>query len=583
MSASELYSSEKHSVNKTVNTPELLRDRYQFLEKLGSGTQGNVYKAVRLSDNKIVAIKRLRIDSVNTWKEYDLFHREAEVLSKIHEHGVAEFYDAIESLKSNPPEAYIVQELIEGRSLQLMLKTGFRFTVSRIFKMALDMVGLLERLHAHNPPVIHRDIKPNNIIMKPMQNADDFEPYLIDFGAVANPTVQKGGSTVAGTYGYMPPEQLVGRPVPSSDIYSLGTTIVYMLTGVEPADMRVADFRLIIDPYLENVPRPVVTVLHQMLDPKPETRLCDYQRLKEIFTEFSNDIYTENEQDALQSPDLINKKLSQVNAFNQAGNLDLWMQLPERMPRQVPASFADTILNLEDENRARLIKEKLRLPVIRFSVCFGIFLIPLLTVISGDSDGEGVLWLILFIVVAFCVSAVFAVDLFSKLASIRQIKKDKIERLQMYSAISSENELIVNMDKLSYEDLPMLTLLKFGRKAIATIVDFEDMPIPQKYRKFNMFRKEIISEAHVPFRLRYRFNPPDDACADDLVHEITIYNHQTEGLEEGTPIPILYYINPDDNSDVMSMPYPFPFKEIENTQVTLVNKDKLYARTIGVR
>ncbi len=125
-------------------------------------------------------------------------------------------------------------------------------------------------------------------------------------------------------------------------------------------------------------------------------------------------------------------------------------------------------------------------------------------------------------------------------------------------------------------------MLKFGRKAIATIVDFEDIPVPQKYREVTV-SKSLTSKSRVPFRLRYRFNPPDDASADDLVHEVTIYNHQTEGLESGTPIPILYYINPDDNSDVMSIPYPFPFKEIEQTQATLVNKVNMYCRTKGIR
>jgi hypothetical protein len=93
----------------------------------------------------------------------------------------------------------------------------------------------------------------------------------------------------------------------------------------------------------------------------------------------------------------------------------------------------------------------------------------------------------------------------------------------------------------------------------------------------------MVSKSRVPFRLRYRFNPPDDASADDLVHENIIYNHQTEGLEPGTPIPILYYINPRDNSDVMSMPYPFPFKEIQQSQISLFNKDNLYGHTQGVR
>ena len=574
---------------KKVKTPHDLADRYRFIEKLGSGTQGNVYRAERLSDGIIVAIKRLRIDSVNTWKEYDLFHREADVLSQIHEHGVAEFYEALEFLNPEAPAAYIVQELIEGRSLQYMLKVGFRFTVSRIFKMAYDLVGLLERLHAHNPPIIHRDIKPNNIIMKPMADSDDFDPYLIDFGAVANPTVQKGGSTVAGTYGYMPPEQLVGRPCPASDIYSLGATIVYMLCGVEPADMRVADFRLIIDPHLENVPRPIVSVLHQMLDPKPETRLCNYKKLKEIFHNFANDIYVFGEEKEALAEELVNKQLSHVNAFNQAGNLDLWMQLSETMPRLVPDAFANTVINLTkiDDNKRSAAKIKSRL-IKGGIVLLGTVLIAFILIFGADSrffHREGTMFwflLVVAIVVGLVYLLVCLVDLIISLNHIRQNRKQIKASLNEYRNCQTPEMLSMVCDYEQVDDIPILTLLRFGRKAIATIVDFDDIPVPEKYREFS-YNREIVSISRVPFRLRYRFNPPDDASADDLVHEVTIYNHQTEGLESGTPIPILYYINPKDNSDVMSIPYPFPFKEIEQTQTTLVNKVNLYCRTKGIR
>ncbi len=578
---SDDYGQYESSGAPLVPTPAEIADRYQFIDKLGGGTQGNVYKALRLSDQKIVAIKRLRINSVNTWKEYDLFHREAEVLASISEHGVAEFYEAIECLSADPPSAYIVQELIEGRSLQIMLKTGFRFTVSRIFKMALGLIELLERLHSHEPPIIHRDIKPNNIIMKPLADMDDFEPYLIDFGAVANPTVQKGGSTVAGTYGYMPPEQLVGHPCPASDIYSLGVTIVYMLCGVDPKDMMAADFRLVIDPYLENVPRPIVSVLHQMLAPKPENRLCDYSRLKYIFEQFANDKYAFVEDENQLPAELIEQNLAQVNAFNQAGNLDLWMQLSEVVPRSVPRNFADAILTTEAKDELVRAKSglfiKIFLPLVL--TCAAVLLFVNEMYFLGG--------------VAAIVTCVFYVQMFATLSKLRKLHKDVDGRLLEYEKCMTPEEVSVLCGWDNIGDAPFLTLLKFGRKAIATIIDFEDIPVSEKYREciqsnYNdngrvFAARTMVSKSRVPFRLRYRFNPPDDASADDLVHENIIYNHQTEGLEPGTPIPILYYINPRDNSDVMSMPYPFPFKEIQQSQISLFNKDNLYGHTQGVR
>ena len=569
------FKSDLDALTTHITTPSEIKDRYTFLDKLGAGTQGNVYKAVRKSDNKIVAVKKLRIDSVNTWKEYDLFHREASVLESINEHGVAEFYEAIECLNLEHPTAYIVQELIEGRSLQKMLKTGFRFTISRIFRMAYDLVGLLERLHTHNPPIIHRDIKPNNIIMHPVANSDEFEPYLIDFGAVANPTVQKGGSTVAGTYGYMPPEQLVGRPCPASDIYSLGATIVYMLCGVEPADMRVADFRLIIDPYLEQIPRPIVTILHQMLDPKPETRLADYDKLRSIFDKFAHDDYNIDDKQETIDPELLNKRLKDVNAFNQPGNVDLWMMLPEKTPREVPSAMPDIIINTDIESKIKSLSSTLK------TLCGVLLALAIIIGVIAFLDYESIMKVLTLIFVGVIAFVAFLYTI-SDYRALANLKKKRASTCSIYNRITKESDLKMFCGFDNKEDIPNLMLLKFGRKAIATIVDFIDLPIPGNQRELHPQYRTIISTSRVPFRLRYRFNPPDDACADDLIHEITIYNHQTEGLEPGMPISILYYIDPKDNSNVYSMPYPFPFKEIENTQETIINKENLYGHTQGV-
>ncbi len=586
----ESYQSQENSSADQIiaDIPSGMLEKYTFVSKLGEGSQGNVFKAIRKSDGLTVAIKKIRIDSVSTWKEYDLFHREAGVLASIHDPSVAEFYEAQEFLNEKKPSAFIVQELLQGRSLQKMLKTGYRFTISRIFKMALGLVELLERLHAHEPPIIHRDIKPNNIIMRPLQNTDDFEPCLIDFGAVANPTVQKGGSTVAGTYGYMPPEQLVGRPCPASDIYSLGATIVYMLTGVEPADMRVADFRLIIDPYLENVPRPIVNVLHQMLDPKPETRLADYKKLKSIFTRFSNDDYNIDTSENDINNTLINQQLMKVNAFNQAGNLDLWMNLPEQTPRKVPDAFSTVILAYENTWKIQNIKKTSQRQICRIAIIggFSLFIlaltinnyIPNINFYSSNSDAK---FRLILVSIAVATVLIFSfIIILSNRRNISSLKKQIDQSLTLFDKSTQVQSVKILCGYDQIDDVPILTLLKFGRKAIAIIIDFQDLPIQSRYRELK--NKQIIAKTRVPFKLRYRFNPPDDASADDLIHEITIYNHQTEGLEPGTPLPILYYIDPEDNSNVISMPYPFPFEEIRHTQTTHLDIDNLYGQTKGV-
>ena len=310
-------------------TPPELSDKYTILCELGSGAQGKVFLATRHADGQEVAIKQLRIDSIKNWKEYTLFHREADVLATLDIPGVVKFYEARDCLDAKPPCSYIVQEYIEGPTLKEILKSGYRFTLNRVFDIVLQLIDILEKLHAHEPPIIHRDIKPSNIILQQDSFSDDFQVYLIDFGAVANPQIQSGGSTIAGTYGYMSPEQNLGRPTPQSDTYALAALTAYMLSGVEPAAMKTQDLRLIIDPYVENHPTALVQTLRRMLEPNIQDRLADLSELRQRFTKFKAGIYTlPNEHYTPYSPDEFRKRMLNVKALCQPQNLELWLNLP---------------------------------------------------------------------------------------------------------------------------------------------------------------------------------------------------------------------------------------------------------------
>jgi serine/threonine protein kinase len=93
-------------------------------------------------------------------------------------------------------------------------------------------------LHARVPPVLHRDIKPANVILRP-----DGAPALVDFGAVRTVfrTAEEGGSTVVGTFGYMPFEQYMGQASPASDLYALGATLLHLITGRGPSEFATGD------------------------------------------------------------------------------------------------------------------------------------------------------------------------------------------------------------------------------------------------------------------------------------------------------------------------------------------------------
>jgi serine/threonine protein kinase len=112
--------------------------------------------------------------------------------------------------------------------------------------LGIQLAGILEHLHALSPPVIHRDIKPSNVLLDSAGKA-----YLIDFGAVREIlSPPDGGRTVAGTYGYMPFEQFEGRAAPASDLYSLGATLLFLLSHKAPHQMEAEPGVLDFGPHL---------------------------------------------------------------------------------------------------------------------------------------------------------------------------------------------------------------------------------------------------------------------------------------------------------------------------------------------
>ena len=262
------------------STPADIADCYTFTRFLGRGTQGSVYAAERKSDGLPVAIKVLQINSIQNWKEYELFWREAETLQSLDIPGVATFYEAIEKLDEEQPHAYLVQQLIRGKTLADTIKSGVRFSIQNVFSLAIQIIDILENLHHHDPAIIHRDIKPSNILY----NEQFHEVYLIDFGAVAHPQKRDGGSTVAGTFGYMPPEQIFGNIAIQSDFYALGATMLHMLTGIFPGEISAQVYQIDIPAILRekapdaspNMAALLASMLSADIDKRPPTaaQLC---------------------------------------------------------------------------------------------------------------------------------------------------------------------------------------------------------------------------------------------------------------------------------------------------------------------
>jgi len=251
-------------------TPTVLATRYRFEHALGSGNQGTTWLATRLEDEQPVAVKTLRLSAVSDWKAVELFEREATVLKGLDIEGVPRLYEYVAD-ESDPgePRFHLVMEYVEGQSALDMMRNGYRFAEDEVINMAWQILGILERLHGVSPPIVHRDIKPSNIIVRPGGNC-----ALVDFGAVTGQQRSEDdeGGTVAGTFGYMAPEQFQGRAVPASDIYGVGATMVHLLSGKAPSSMDTELFRLDFRPHVQ-ASEPLLDLIDRMLAPEVPHRV----------------------------------------------------------------------------------------------------------------------------------------------------------------------------------------------------------------------------------------------------------------------------------------------------------------------
>jgi uncharacterized protein (TIGR02145 family) len=215
----------------------IVDDRYRILEKLAAGGMGEVYKAHDLKlNNRLVVVKVLKRDLLsNSWM-VKKFEEEIEALCRIRHSNVAKVYDK-GKLPSGEP--YLVMEFVEGVTLWQALKKRKErdelLAFSEVAKIMQQIGWGVEAIHQAR--LIHRDLKPKNIMVCEPPNSREYEVKVIDLGIVRN----LGKSTVLGhspgTVGYMSPEQLAGEEAKyESDIFALGLIAYEMLTGYRPFD-----------------------------------------------------------------------------------------------------------------------------------------------------------------------------------------------------------------------------------------------------------------------------------------------------------------------------------------------------------
>ncbi|MEH2227342.1 serine/threonine protein kinase [Nostoc sp.] len=252
---------------------EILSERYEVQQLLGKKAGRRTLLARDLQTQKLVVIKLLSFSSDFEWDSLKLFEREAETLKNLAHPSIPGYLNYFEVNLPTIQGFALVQTYIPAQTLEQCLQTGRTFTEAEVKQIAKALLEILVYLHELHPPVIHRDIKPSNILLGERSGNSVGQVYLVDFGSVQTVLASETGTrTVVGTYGYMPPEQFGGRTVAASDLYSLGATLIYLVTGTHPADLPQKDFRIQFE-QLANLSPSFSNWLKWMIEPSLERRL----------------------------------------------------------------------------------------------------------------------------------------------------------------------------------------------------------------------------------------------------------------------------------------------------------------------
>lgn len=215
----------------------LVDGKYKILSEIGHGGMSVVYMAINEKANKTWAVKEVRKDGkmdFNTVRQGLM--AEIETLKKLKHPNLPSIVDVIEDRDS----FIIVMDYVEGRSLDKIIEENGAQPEAYVVEWAKQLCDVFGYLHSRTPPIIYRDMKPANVMLKPDGNIT-----VIDFGTAKNYEIDLGETTGIGTIGYAAPEQYIGsglgRTDARTDIYCLGMTLYHLLTNIDPCKNLISD------------------------------------------------------------------------------------------------------------------------------------------------------------------------------------------------------------------------------------------------------------------------------------------------------------------------------------------------------
>ncbi|MBE9171166.1 serine/threonine protein kinase [Pleurocapsales cyanobacterium LEGE 06147] len=252
------------------NLPDFSIYGYRLIKELGRNREGGriTWKAVDLSNENLVVIKQFCFAiKESTWSGYQAYEREIKLLQQLNHPGIPRYLGCIETQNG----FCIIQEYKDA----LSLAERRNFNLDEIKIITTKILEILVYLQKQIPPILHRDLKPENILVD-----KDLNVYLIDFGFASLGNKQASASSIfKGTPGFMAPEQII-QPTKASDLYSLGVTIICLLTGKTTTDIQElakADnpYLLEFKPLLAKLNRKFINWLQKMVQPKASKRFHD--------------------------------------------------------------------------------------------------------------------------------------------------------------------------------------------------------------------------------------------------------------------------------------------------------------------
>ena len=287
---------------------QIIKERYEIVEILGEGGMAFVYKARDKQLQRYVAIKTLKPNYVNQEKFVDRFRREAQTAANLNHPNIVQIFDwGIDD------EPYFVMEYIEGNTLTSIISGNRTVGLNDILYIGSQVANGLKE--AHKRGLVHRDIKPGNIMITP-----DGKVKVTDFGIVSlqneESDITKTGA-VLGTASYISPEQAQGKPVSfESDLYSLGTVLYELIAGKPPftgdspiatATKHLTDKPEKLSNFRKDIPKALENAILKLLEKRPSDRFKSAEDLRALLLQQRKQIQINQTQENL--VDLTNPKI----------------------------------------------------------------------------------------------------------------------------------------------------------------------------------------------------------------------------------------------------------------------------------